>query len=70
MEAAAIVSRWAYYNWRRCRTGCDRWLGKLGLGRLSGDIAIARGYFTFYFAIVTCLIVSIILSFIFWLMNR
>ena len=46
------------------------WLSKLGLGRLPGDIAIERGNFTFYFPIVTCLIVSIVLSFVFWLMNR
>jgi hypothetical protein len=46
------------------------WLSKLGLGRLPGDIAIERGNFTFYFLIVTCLIVSIVLSLVFWLMNR
>jgi len=46
------------------------WLSKLGLGRLSGDIAIERGNFTFYFPIVSCLIVSIVLSFIFWLLSR
>jgi hypothetical protein len=46
------------------------WLSKLGLGRLPGDIAIERGNFTFYFPIVTCLIVSIVLSLVFWLMNR
>ena len=46
------------------------WLSTLGLGRLPGDIAIERGNFTFYFPIVTCLIVSIVLSLVFWLMNR
>jgi hypothetical protein len=46
------------------------WLSKLGLGRLPGDIAIERGNFTFYFPIVTCLIVSIALSLVFWPMNR
>jgi Protein of unknown function (DUF2905) len=46
------------------------WLSKLGLGRLPGDIATERGNFTFYFPIVTCLIVSIVLSLVFWLMNR
>jgi hypothetical protein len=46
------------------------WLSKLGPGRLPGDIAIERGNFTFYFPIVTCLIVSIVLSLVFWLMNR
>ncbi len=46
------------------------WLGKLGLGRLPGDIAIERGSFSFYFPIVTCLVVSLVLSFILWLLNR
>jgi hypothetical protein len=45
-------------------------LSKLGLGRLPGDIVIERGNFRFYFPIVTCLIVSIVLSFFFWLLNR
>jgi hypothetical protein len=46
------------------------WLGKLGLGRLPGDVVIQRGSFSFYFPIVTCLIVSVVLSLIFWLLNR
>jgi Protein of unknown function (DUF2905) len=46
------------------------WLGRLGLGRLPGDIAIERGEFRFYFPIMTCLVVSGIVSLIFWLLNR
>lgn len=46
------------------------WLTKLGLGRLPGDIVVQRGNFSFYFPIVTCLIVSVVLSFILWLLNR
>ena len=45
-------------------------LSKLGLGRLPGDIVIERGNVRFYFPIVTCLIVSIVLSFFLWLLNR
>jgi Protein of unknown function (DUF2905) len=45
-------------------------LSKLGLGRLPGDIVVERGNFRFYFPIVTCLIVSVVLSFFLWLMNR
>jgi hypothetical protein len=45
-------------------------LSKLGLGRLPGDIVIERGNVRFYFPIVTCLIVSVVLSFFLWLMNR
>lgn len=32
------------------------------VGRLPGDIRIERGHSSFYFPIVTCLIVSILLS--------
>jgi len=46
------------------------WLTRLGLGRLPGDIVVERGGFGFYFPIVTCLIVSVVLSFILWLLNR
>jgi hypothetical protein len=45
-------------------------LSKLGLGRLPGDILIERGNFRFYFPIMTCLIVSVVLSFFLWLLNR
>jgi hypothetical protein len=45
-------------------------LGQLGLGRLPGDIVIERGAFRFYFPIVTCLVVSVLVSLILWLLNR
>jgi Protein of unknown function (DUF2905) len=45
-------------------------LSKLGLGRLPGDIVIERGNVRFYFPIVTCLIISIVVSFFLWLLNR
>ena len=45
-------------------------LGRLGLGRLPGDIVIQRGNFSFYFPLATCIIVSIVLSVVFWLFNR
>ena len=46
------------------------WLNRLGPERLPGDIVVQRGNFSFYFPIVTCLIVSVVLSFILWLLNR
>jgi uncharacterized membrane protein len=46
------------------------WLTKLGLGRLPGDIAIQRGNFYFYFPIMTCIIISVVVSLILWLLNR
>jgi hypothetical protein len=45
------------------------WLSKAGLGRLPGDIVIERGSFRLYFPIVTCLILSGVLSFILRLLN-
>ena len=45
-------------------------LAKLGLGRLPGDIVIRRDGFSFYFPIVTCLLISVVLSLILWLVNR
>ena len=40
------------------------------LGRLPGDIRIERGNSTFYFPIVTCIIVSIVLSLMVSLFRR
>ena len=37
-------------------------LPHLGIGRLPGDIYIKREKFTFYFPIVTCIVVSIVLT--------
>lgn len=46
------------------------WLSKLGLGRLPGDIVVQRQNFWFYFPIVTCLIISVVASLLFWLFRR
>jgi hypothetical protein len=40
------------------------------LGKLPGDIRIERGNSAFYFPIVTCIIISIVLSLIFSLFRR
>jgi hypothetical protein len=37
---------------------------------LPGDIMIQRGSTSFYFPLVTCIIVSIVLSALMWLFNR
>jgi hypothetical protein len=46
------------------------WLGRLGLGRLPGDIQIRGAHGAFYFPITTCILLSIVLSLILWLINR
>ena len=40
------------------------------LGRLPGDIIIRRGNATFYFPIVTCIVISIVLTIIGALLRR
>jgi hypothetical protein len=45
-------------------------LSRRGLGRLPGDVVIHRGNTSFYFPLVTCLLVSIALSALFRLFNR
>jgi len=37
---------------------------------LPGDIVIERENTTFYFPLVTCLLLSVVLSLVFWLANR
>ncbi|RLE12221.1 DUF2905 domain-containing protein [Candidatus Aerophobetes bacterium] len=38
------------------------------LGKLPGDIYFRRGNFTFYFPVVTCVVISLILTLIFTLL--
>ena len=45
-------------------------IGRLGLGRLPGDILIQRSNFSFYFPLMTSLVISIVLSVVLWLINR
>ncbi|CRK84274.1 DUF2905 domain-containing protein [Neobacillus massiliamazoniensis] len=42
----------------------------LHLGKLPGDIIIKKGNATFYFPVVTCIVISIVLSIIFHLIGR
>jgi uncharacterized protein HemY len=46
------------------------WLRKLPLGRLPGDIHIVREGFSFHFPIVSCIVVSVLVSLILWLFRR
>ena len=45
-------------------------IGKDWFGRLPGDIRYTRENFTIYFPIVTCILVSLLLTCIFWLFRR
>ena len=42
----------------------------IALGRLPGDIVIRRGNFTFYFPVVTSILISVVLSLIGWVLTR
>ena len=40
------------------------------IGRLPGDIRIEGARGTFYFPLMTCLLISVVLSLLFWLLGR
>ena len=46
------------------------WLAKLGLGRLPGDILYRKGNFTFYFPLVTSILLSLLLTLLFSVFRR
>jgi hypothetical protein len=46
------------------------WLRRLPLGRLPGDIHVVRAGFSFSFPIVTCLVISIVVSIVLWFLRR
>lgn len=46
------------------------YLSQIGLGRLPGDIVIERENIRFYFPLMTCLLLSFLLSLVFWVVNR
>jgi hypothetical protein len=46
------------------------WLSRLGLGRLPGDIRIETDHGVFFFPIMTCLIISVVLSLVIWFIRR
>jgi drug/metabolite transporter (DMT)-like permease len=45
--------------------GFGKWLG-----RMPGDIHYTRDDFSFHFPIVTCLLISLVLTLIIWLLRR
>lgn len=46
------------------------WLTKIGLGRLPGDIRVEREGFGFFFPITTCIVISLVISFVVWLLRK
>jgi hypothetical protein len=45
-------------------------IGRGWLGRMPGDINYTRNNVSFHFPIVTCLLLSVVLSFIFWILRK
>jgi hypothetical protein len=46
------------------------WLQRLPFGRLPGDILIKREGFQFFFPFTTCILISILVTVIFWLLKK
>ena len=44
--------------------------GKTPLGHLPGDISVQKPGFVFYFPVMTCVVVSVVLSLLLWLFRR
>ena len=44
--------------------------GKGWLGRMPGDIHYTKGNFSFHFPVVTCLLISVALTFLIWLFRK
>jgi hypothetical protein len=45
-------------------------MSKLGLGRLPGDIVVRRDGFSLYFPLMTCLVISALVSIVIWIFRR
>jgi hypothetical protein len=45
-------------------------VGRNWFGRLPGDIRVSGERFSFYFPIVTCLLASLVLTLILWLVRK
>lgn len=44
--------------------------GRGWFGQLPGDLRYTKGNFSFYFPLVTCLILSVVLTLILWLFRK
>ncbi|MGB7289375.1 MAG: DUF2905 domain-containing protein [Candidatus Macondimonas sp.] len=46
------------------------WVGRLGLGRLPGDLYWRSGSFTVYVPLASCVVVSLLFSVLWWWLSR
>ena len=59
--AGVVISILGVFLW----LGFGKWMG-----RLPGDIAIVKENFSFYFPVVTCIVLSAALTLLFWIFRR
>jgi hypothetical protein len=45
-------------------------VGKGWIGKLPGDINYTKGNFSFYFPLATCIVLSLLLTFLLWLFRK
>jgi uncharacterized membrane protein YidH (DUF202 family) len=45
-------------------------VGRAWLGRLPGDIHFTKGNTSFYFPVMTCILISVILTLLLWLLRK
>jgi len=45
-------------------------VGKTPLGKLPGDLFVQKQNVTFYFPLTTCILISVVLSLVMWLLRR
>jgi hypothetical protein len=48
----------------------SHFMGSFPLGNLPGDISIKKDNFSFHFPVVTSILISLVLSFFFWLFTK
>jgi hypothetical protein len=46
------------------------WIAKIPLGRLPGDITVEKEHFSFFFPITTSILLSLILTLLFWIFRK
>ena len=46
------------------------WISKLPIGKLPGDIVVDKPNFKFFFPITSMIVISLVISFIIWLIKK
>jgi len=46
------------------------WISRLPIGRLPGDIHVVREGYSIHFPIVTCIVISLVISVLLWIFRK